>query len=63
MAELSESVRELLRRDPLVAGAVAEVDRSLIRAALRLSPMERLRAATVHLRTLRRFKRVAPSGS
>ncbi len=63
MAELSESIQELLRRDPEVARAVAEVDRSLIRAALQRTPMERLVAASAHLKALRGFKRVTSEGS
>jgi hypothetical protein len=61
--ELNQSIQELLRRDPTAARALAEVDRTLIRAALERSPMERVRIATSNLKTLRRFKRVTPQGS
>lgn len=63
MGALGESIEELLRRDPEIARALAEVDRTLIRAALDRAPLERVRAATAHLRALRGFKRVAPEGS
>ncbi len=63
MSDLSESMQEVLRQDPEVARAAAEVDRSLIRAALQRTPMERLLAATAHLKALRGFKRVSPAGS
>ena len=58
-----EFTQELLQRDPTLARAVADVDRSLIRAALARTPLERLRAAARHLKALRRFKHVTPTGS
>lgn len=63
MEELSTSIQALLRRDPELRRALAEVDRSLIRAALQRSPIERIEAATAHLKALRGFKRVASEGS
>jgi hypothetical protein len=60
--ELGESIQELLKRDPEIARAVAEVDRSLIRDALARTPLERLRVATSHVRALRRFKHVPSQG-
>lgn len=49
--------------DPEIARATAEVDRTLIRASLERTPIERLLAATAHLKGLREFKRVSPDGS
>lgn len=63
MDELHTSIQELLRRDPELRDALAEVDRTLIRAALARSPMERVQAATAHLRALRGFKHVPSEGS
>ena len=63
VAELSERIREILQANPEIARAAAEVDRTLIRAALERTPMERLIAATAHLKGLRGLKRVSPEGS
>jgi hypothetical protein len=63
MEELSESILQLLRDDPEMRGALADVDRALIRAALERSPLERLQVATAHLKALRGFKRVPSEGS
>jgi hypothetical protein len=63
VARLSQSIEQLLRHDPEIARALDEVDRTLIRQALELHPLERLEAATTRLKALRRFKRVAPEGS
>ena len=60
---LSRPIQEILKSDPEIARAVAEVDRGLIRASLRRSPMERLKTATSHIRALRRFRRVSSPGS
>ena len=63
MEELSENILQLLRSDPEVGRALADVDRTLIRAALERSPLERIEAASAHLKALRGFKRVASEGS
>jgi hypothetical protein len=52
------ALRRLAIEAPDVLAAVAEVDRSLIRDALRLSPFERLRRAEAHARGLSSFRRV-----
>jgi hypothetical protein len=52
------ALARLATEDPDVLAAVADVDRSLIRDALRLSPFERLRRAEAHRRALARFHRV-----
>jgi hypothetical protein len=62
----------MVPRDPRVDAVVArypelkqlalEVDRSLLRWSLGLSPLQRLRAASNSLRGLRRFRRVTPRG-
>jgi len=63
MGEHLGSIQELLERDSELRDALAEVDRTLIRAALDRSPMERVAAATAHLRALRGFERVPSDGS
>lgn len=56
-------IQEILDDDPEIARALDEVDRELIRAVLKKSPMERLRAASAHLKALRKFKHVPSQGS
>lgn len=55
-----EPLLEWVRRvDPEVIAAVADVDRTLLREALALSPLERLRACSRAAHGLARFRRVA----
>lgn len=49
--------------DRELALAAAEVDRTLMRWFLALSPLERLRSAASSSRTWSRFKRVPPKSS
>jgi hypothetical protein len=58
IARLKALVRDL---DPDVLAAVDDVDRSLVRASLALSPLERLEASFALLEGLRRFRRVPAS--
>lgn len=58
LARLKALVHEL---DPDVLAAVDDVDRSLVRASLALSPLERLEASFALLEGLRRFRRVPAS--
>jgi hypothetical protein len=46
--------------DPLIVEAAKDVDGSLLRWALSLTPRERLRACTRATRALSRFRRVTP---
>lgn len=56
-----EPLLEWVKRvDPEVIAAVADVDRTLLRETLALSPLERLRACSRAARGLARFRRVAP---
>ncbi len=55
--------RILASLDPELRQAVTEVDRSLVRLSLSMSPRERLRSASNILRTLTRFRRVPASSS
>jgi hypothetical protein len=52
-------MQALLRANPDIERAAAEVDRPLIRAGLKLSPLQRLQAASFHFIAPRRFKRAA----
>jgi len=49
---------DLARCDPDVLLAVQDVDRSLIRLALEMSPLERVRSACIEAQYLSRFRRV-----
>jgi|GEM_PF-1930548 len=49
----------LAESDPVVVRAIDEVDLGLLHWSLSLSPWQRLRAASVALNTLRRFRRAA----
>jgi hypothetical protein len=55
---VGEVLARLAVEDPDVIEAVADVDRSQIRASLRRGPLERLRVAGARMRTLGRFRRV-----
>lgn len=52
-------MREMETPEQLMEQAAAEVDRSLLRWALEMSPLERLRACTRAARALARLSRVA----
>jgi hypothetical protein len=54
-----ESLRQWVARvDPEVEAAVDDVDRTLLRASLALSPLERLRACSQATAALAAFRRV-----
>lgn len=55
VAELFARVREV---DPLLVEAVEDVDLSLLRASLRMSPLERLRASRRMASMIHGFRRV-----
>jgi hypothetical protein len=57
---LPRAQEALLERDPELARLYREVDRSLIRWSLTLSPLERVKALSLRTRALKRFKRVPP---
>ena len=56
-AEVLEAIeRDLAERDPELLAAVSEVDLSLVRWSLSLSPIERLRVCTRNARVLDRLR-------
>lgn len=56
--QISAALTELAAHDPDVLLAADEVDRSLIRLTLALTPLERVRSAATSAETLARFRRV-----
>lgn len=54
---IAPTLERLATEDPEVIAAVAEVDRSLIRACLDRTPTERLRVAAAQQRTIARLRR------
>lgn len=59
-AEALEAIeRDLAERDPELLAAVSEVDLSLVRWSLSLSPIERLRVCTRNTRALDRLRNAA----
>lgn len=57
----AESLMDWIARiDPDVAGAVVDVDLTLLRQSLSLSPLQRADACTRATRALARFRRVTP---
>jgi hypothetical protein len=57
-AQLARLKALVLALDPDVLAAVDDVDRSLVRASLALSPLQRLEVSFTMLEGLRRFRRV-----